>query len=57
LEADTRNRAKEIVEDFMIAVNGVTAQYLAPKKVASLRRLVRTPKRWDRIPNLTGYYP
>jgi VacB/RNase II family 3'-5' exoribonuclease len=49
LEADTRNRAKEIIEDFMIAVNGVTARYLASKKVASLRRVVRTPKRWDRI--------
>jgi VacB/RNase II family 3'-5' exoribonuclease len=49
LEADTRNRAKEIIEDFMIAANGVTARYLASKKVTSLRRVVRTPKRWDRI--------
>jgi exoribonuclease-2 len=57
LEADTRNRAKEIIEDFMIVVNGVTERYLASKKVASLRRVVRTPKRWDRLPDLTGYYP
>ena len=32
----------------MIAVNGVTARYLASKKVTSLRRIVRTPIRWDR---------
>jgi VacB/RNase II family 3'-5' exoribonuclease len=49
LEADTTNRAKEIIEDFMIAVNGVTARYLASKKVTSLRRVVRKPKRWERI--------
>ena len=48
-EAERRNRAKEIIEDFMIAANGVTARYLASKKFPSLRRVVRTPKRWDRI--------
>jgi len=54
LEADTRNRAKEIIEDFMIAANGVTARYLALKKLPSLRRMVRTPKRWDRIIELAA---
>jgi len=49
LEADKRNEAKEIIEDFMIAANGVTARYLAARKLPSLRRVVRTPKRWDRI--------
>jgi len=49
LRADERNRAKEIIEDFMIAANGVTARFLQAKKVASLRRMVRSPKRWDRI--------
>ncbi|MGA8242501.1 MAG: RNB domain-containing ribonuclease [Desulfobacterales bacterium] len=49
LQADERNRAKEIIEDFMIAANGVTARFLHGKKVASLRRMVRSPKRWDRI--------
>ena len=33
----------------MIAANGVTARYLASKKIPSLRRVVRIPKRWDRI--------
>lgn len=49
LEAEKRNEAKDIIEDFMIAANGVTARYLAAKKAPSLRRVVRTPKRWDRI--------
>jgi exoribonuclease-2 len=49
LEAERRNCAKDIIEDFMITANGVTARYLAAKKFPSLRRVVRTPKRWDRI--------
>jgi exoribonuclease R len=54
LEADKKNRAKDIIEDFMIAANGVTARYLASKKFPSLRRAVRIPKRWDRIIELAA---
>jgi exoribonuclease-2 len=46
---DEKNRAKEMIEDFMIAANGVTAKYLDKKGLPSLRRVLRTPKRWDRI--------
>jgi len=53
-EAEKRNRAKDIIEDFMIAANGVTTRYLASKKLPSLRRVVRTPKRWDRIIELAS---
>ena len=49
LEAERGSRAKSIIEDFMIAANGVTARFLASKQVPSIRRVVRTPKRWDRI--------
>ncbi len=52
LEVEEKNRAKELIEDFMIAANGVTARYLATKKLPSIRRVVRTPKRWDRIVGL-----
>ena len=52
LEVEKKNRAKEIVEEFMIATNGVTARYLAAEKFPSIRRVVRTPKRWDRIVTL-----
>jgi VacB/RNase II family 3'-5' exoribonuclease len=49
LEAQKKNRAKDIIEDFMIAANGVTARYLNSKKFPSLRRVVHIPRRWDRI--------
>jgi len=54
LEAEKKNRAKEIIEDFMIAANGITARYLASKKFTSLRRVIRIPKRWDRIIELAA---
>ena len=49
LDMETKNRAKELIEDFMVAANGVTARYLSAKGSPSIRRVVRTPKRWDRI--------
>jgi len=52
LELDEKNRAKDLIEDFMIAANGVTARYLEAKGVPSIRRVVRSPKRWDRIVEL-----
>jgi VacB/RNase II family 3'-5' exoribonuclease len=54
LEADNRNLAKDIIADFMIAANSVTARYLASKKFTSVRRVVRTPKRWHRIMELAA---
>ena len=54
LETDQQNRAKDLIADFMIAANGVAARYLASKKFPSLRRVVRTPKRWDRIIELAA---
>ena len=54
LEADQQNRAKDLIADFMIAANGVSARYLASRKLPSLRRVVRTPKRWDRIVELAA---
>lgn len=44
-----KNRATELIEDFMIASNEVIARMLDAKKVASLRRVVKVPERWDRI--------
>ncbi|MGA2640701.1 MAG: RNB domain-containing ribonuclease [Spirochaetia bacterium] len=52
LQVEQKNRAREIIEDFMIAANGVTARYLAAKIFPSIRRVVRTPKRWDRLVEL-----
>ena len=52
VKGERRNRAKTLIEDFMIASNGITALYLAGKKFPSLRRVVRTPKQWNRIVEL-----
>jgi exoribonuclease-2 len=49
LRADERNRAKELIEDFMIASNGVVARYLQGKRRSLLRRVLRSPERWPRI--------
>ncbi len=49
LQKEKKNRANDVIEDFMIAANGVTARYLSSKMFPSLRRVVHVPKRWDRI--------
>ena len=47
-----KNRATSLIEEFMIAANGVIARTFEDAGVASIRRIVRTPKRWDRIVEL-----
>jgi VacB/RNase II family 3'-5' exoribonuclease len=54
VEAEKKNRAKDIIEDFMIAANGVTARFLSSRNLPSLRRVVRIPKRWGRIVDLAS---
>jgi len=49
LRPDEKNRAKELIEDFMIAANVATAQFLEQRGFPSLRRVLRTPERWERI--------
>jgi len=44
-----KNRATSLIEEFMVAANGVIARAFEAAGVASIRRIVRTPKRWDRI--------
>ncbi|MDP9089718.1 MAG: RNB domain-containing ribonuclease [Pseudomonadota bacterium] len=49
LQPQETNRAKQLIEEFMVAANGVTAQFLSGKGISALRRVLRTPERWDRI--------
>ena len=44
-----KNRATSLIEEFMVAANGVVARTLERSSVASIRRIVRKPKRWDRM--------
>ena len=52
ISSEQKNRASDLIEDFMIAANGVVARML--EKVSSLRRIVKTPERWDRIVQLAA---
>ena len=47
-----QNRATSLIEEFMIAANGVIARTFENAHLSSIRRVVRTPKRWDRIVEL-----
>ena len=44
-----KNRATSLIEEFMVAANGVAARMFEAAGVASIRRIVRIPKRWDRM--------
>ena len=52
LRPDEDNRAKELIEYFMIAANGLVAQYLEAQRCSSLRRVLRKPERWPRVVEL-----
>ena len=49
LTVDEQNQPRQLIEDFMIAANGVTARFLEEAGFAALRRIVRSPERWQRI--------
>jgi VacB/RNase II family 3'-5' exoribonuclease len=50
------NRARDLIESFMVAANGVTARFLTAHGCPSIRRVVRSPERWDRIVELAKRY-
>ena len=54
LRAEAKNRAKELIEDLMIAANSATARFLDSRGVPSLRRVLRAPERWGRIVELAA---
>ncbi|MEO8316026.1 MAG: RNB domain-containing ribonuclease [Pseudomonadota bacterium] len=56
LRPAAKNRAMELIEDFMIAANVVTARFLDARKLPSLRRVLRSPERWERIVALAASF-
>ena len=52
LEADERNHARDLIEDFMIAANGAIARFLEERRFPIVRRVVRSPERWQRIADI-----
>lgn len=51
-----QNRARQLIEELMIATNGCTARFLAAQGSPSLRRVVRSPERWLRIVEVASAY-
>jgi exoribonuclease-2 len=51
-----QNRARQLIEEFMIATNGCTARFLVAQGGSSLRRVVRSPERWLRIVQVASGY-
>jgi exoribonuclease-2 len=56
IEQQEQNRARQLIEEFMIAANGCNARFLAAKGHGSLRRVVRSPERWLRIVEVARQY-
>ncbi|MEP6993425.1 MAG: RNB domain-containing ribonuclease [Acidobacteriota bacterium] len=56
LRVQEKNRARQLIEDFMIAANGVTARFLAAHGFSALRRVVRSPERWQKIVGVAAEY-
>lgn len=56
LRLERKNRAQELIEDFMIAANRVSAQFLEKRGFPAMRRVVRSPERWDRIQEVAEGY-
>ena len=56
IRQQVQNRARQLIEEFMIAANECSARFLAAASVASLRRVVRSPERWLRIVELARKY-
>ena len=56
IRQQVQNRARQLIEEFMIATNECTAHFLAAAGGASLRRVVRSPERWLRIVEVARKY-
>ena len=54
LRLEQPNRAKQLIEDFMVAANVTTARFLEKKGFPSVRRVLRSPERWERIVELAA---
>lgn len=56
IRQQVQNRARQLIEEVMIATNGCTARYLASRGATSLRRVVKSPERWLRIVGVAKEY-
>jgi exoribonuclease-2 len=56
LKTEAPNRAKRLIENFMVAANGAVARFLSAHGLPAIRRVVREPERWPRIVDLAAQH-
>jgi len=56
LRTETSNRARLLIENFMVAANGAVARFLSGRGLPAIRRVVKTPERWPRIVDLAAQH-
>jgi exoribonuclease II len=56
VEQQQPNRARQLIEELMLATNGATARFLASKGYSALCRVVRSPERWLKIVEVAKDY-
>ncbi|PZR71803.1 MAG: ribonuclease II [Chthoniobacterales bacterium] len=49
LHLEKKNRARDLIENLMVATNSAIATFLEARGFPSIQRVVRTPERWPRI--------
>jgi VacB/RNase II family 3'-5' exoribonuclease len=54
VELVTHDRARDLIENFMVAANSAVARWLVERRIPALRRVVRAPKKWDRLVQLAA---
>jgi exoribonuclease-2 len=54
IREQAHNRARQLIEELMIATNECSARLLAAAGGTSLRRVVRSPERWQRLVELAA---
>ena len=54
IKTEAKNRASGLIEELMVAANECVARLFSEKKVSSIRRVVKTPERWDRMVELAA---
>ncbi len=56
IEQREQNRARQLIEEFMVATNICTAQFLEKHGGLAMRRVVRSPERWSRVVDVAKKY-
>jgi VacB/RNase II family 3'-5' exoribonuclease len=54
LKLNVDSRSRQLIEDLMVAANGVMARFLAGQRRSAIARVVKVPKRWERIVELAA---